>query len=262
MKLVVVTQDAPIYLPAFLDRAFASLTARGHRVEGVVALRPTFKNTWAQEIRSRLAYYGAVDFLRMAAYIARHKLLARLAPLFPAVGCHSVANVLARHGVERLPVSSVNDAEFHELLKRREVDLVLSIAATQIFRKKLLATPRLGCLNYHMGMLPRYRGRQPLFWALYHGEPNVGLTVHQMDSELDNGPIVVQTSVAVDPEDSLHRLYLKCLARGPELIAQAVDLLERCDAERIPNDRNAASYFSFPTAEDARQYRAGGHRFF
>jgi methionyl-tRNA formyltransferase len=258
MKLVIVTQSAPMYLPAFLDELLTRLALSGHQIEGIVALAPTFKNTFWQEARSRLAYYGVVDFIRMTAHVAANVVRARL----PGAGGYSVKNVIARHNVERLATSSVNSPELGALIERRGVDVVLSIAAPQIFRQRLLEAPRHGCVNYHMGLLPRYRGRQPLFWAMLHDEPEVGLSVHEMDSELDNGPILVQDTIRVAPDDSLHRLYLRCVARGPALVAQAIDRLAADDPERLPNDAAQASTFSFPDREAVRLFRARGKRFF
>lgn len=262
MKLVLVTQRAPMYLPAFLDELITRLIASGHAVEGMVALAPTFKNSFLQEIRSRLAYYGPVDFVRMVAEIGKNLVLARLPARRPDARCYTVGNVVNKHGLKLFSVESVNSTPFRDLLVKRGIDVVLSIASPQIFRRRLLATPRRGCLNYHMGLLPRYRGRQPLFWALLHNEPEVGLTVHEMDTELDNGPIVAQETVPVVPGDSLHQLYLKCTARGPALVAEAIDRLATDGQERLPNDAALATSFSFPDAEAVRLFRARGKKFF
>jgi folate-dependent phosphoribosylglycinamide formyltransferase PurN len=258
MKLVLVTQSAPMYLASFLDELVIRLVAAGHRVEGVVALAPTFKNSFLEEVRSRWAFYGPVDFIRMTGRIAMNLFLAR----FSTAACHSVGNVVEKHGLEPLNFSSVNNAALRTFIERRGIDVVLSIASPQIFRRRLLAAPRHGCLNYHMGLLPRFRGRQPLFWAMLHDEPEVGLTVHEMDTELDNGPIIAQKRFPVTPGDSLHQLYLKCVAQGPALVAGAIDLIAEGDGTRLPNDAEQATCFGFPSTEDVAGFRAQGKKFF
>lgn len=262
MRLVLVTQNAPLYLGVFLGRLFALLAESPHDVVGVVAFRPTFNNTLLQEVRQRLAYYGPSDFVRMAGHIAGNQVRARLANRWPRFGCYSLQNALNQYGIRRLECGDVNHPDFHEYLRRENVDVVLSVASPKIFKQALLSTPRCGCINYHTGYLPRYRGRQPLFWALLHDEPVVGITVHEMDQKLDNGPILCQTTVPVDPEDTLHGLYLKTIAKGPDLVVKALDVLGDPEAPRLPNDETQASYFSFPDSAAVAEFRAKRKRFF
>ena len=262
MRLVLVTQNAPVYLGTFVDATAARLIEAGHEIVGIVAFSPTFKKTVWQSVRQRLAFYGPVDFTRMSTLIAWNQALAKLASRWPSLGCFSIANARHRHKIPAINVRSVNSARFRRLVIDERVDVVLSLASPQIFKKRLLATPTLGCVNYHMGMLPRYRGRQPLFWALLNKEQSVGLTVHRMDPEIDNGPIIAQKEIAVAPNDSLHSLYTKCIGSGPALVTEAINHLASGGEAKLPNDATLATYGGFPEARDVKMFRARGNRFF
>ena len=262
MRIVIVTQDAPVYLPQFMDGFLEQLDRKRHSVAAIVVSEPFAKNSRWSEIVARFNFYGAGAFCRMMRLILSNKLKSALFKLFPAVGSHSMSNIIAQYSLRRLQFREVNSKRFRSFLRQNEVDLVISVAAPQIFKRKLLATPPRGCINYHSALLPKYRGRQPLFWALLNGETEVGVTVHEMDEKLDNGAIIAQSLIPVRADDSLHKLYLRTIAIGAGVLVEAVEKLARGDAARLPNDPEKATYYSFPTKEDAMRFRAGGKRFF
>lgn len=255
MKVLIVTQNAPVYLAKFLDDFLARLKAAGHDVAGVAGLSPIFKKSIVAEMKERLAYYGPIDFARMTGMIFWNKGLACLGR------CTSLKNVLKKHGVERWMVSDVNGADFIERIKREGIEVVISIASPKIFKSELLRAPLRGCVNYHTALLPKFRGRQPLFWALLHGEKEVGITVHVMDEKLDNGGILAQRAIPIDPGDSLHDLYVKTIAAGPGVLIKGLEKLQQ-GGDTLANDAGQSSYFGFPKKEDARRFRAAGKRFF
>src|SRR5204862_223532 len=99
------------------------------------------------------------------------------------------------------------------------------IAASQILRKAVLGTPRLGCINLHSAPLPRYQGMMPNFWTMVEGEPEAAVTVHYMVEKLDAGDIILQRAVPIRPPDSLHDLMVRSKVVGVEALLEAVDFL-------------------------------------
>jgi methionyl-tRNA formyltransferase len=251
MNIVFITVNAPMYLPDFLDSVFTRLSAGGHRICGVTVLPASAGGKLFREIGTRLAYYGPFDFLRMSALIMRNILSGR-----------TVDAVCRRHRVPFLPTVQVNDQAYMASLRKLETELVISVASPQIFRRALLEIPRHGCLNVHMAKLPAYRGREPLFWALLNGEPEVAATIHEIDEKLDNGPIVVQKTVPVASDDSLHSLFQKACRAGQDALIEAVEGIARGSVQRLPNDATHATCYRFPDRAAARRFRAHGLRFF
>src|SRR5262249_42819339 len=103
-----------------------------------------------------------------------------------------------------------------------DLDLIL----VQMFPRRLpasvLAIPRLGCVNVHPSLLPRYRGPNPVSWQLYNGETEIGITCHRMDASFDTGPILLQWTLPIHPEDNREAvrraLNDQVVQRLPELL--------------------------------------------
>lgn len=258
-RVFVVTQEDCLFLPRFLDTV---ITARRADVVGMTIL-PTLmpKQTWTSTLRDHLALYGPAQFLAQSFRYAWRRGLGILGDRLPLPGPYSVAAVARRHGVPILEATSVNAAEYLDRLRALDLDLIVSVNASQKFRKGILELPRLGCINVHGALLPRYRGRLPSFWVLVNGEKETGATVHFMNEDLDDGPILLQERVAIEPDDTQDTLIAKTKAVGARLLIEAIDRLARGDATTAPNDRSQATYNSFPTREDGLRLRRLGRRF-
>jgi methionyl-tRNA formyltransferase len=254
MRVFIVTQEEAIYLPTFLDTL---LRARGRDVCGMVILPALMPNTtWGRTLRDHLGLYGIGGFLKLALRVAVHRLGDRLQHWLPIPGIHSVAAAARRHGVCVYETHSVNDGAFLDALERLEPDVVVSINASQKFGARLLAAPRWGCINVHGALLPKYRGRLPSFWVLANGERETGATVHLMNTDLDDGPIIRQETVPIAPTDTQHTLIRKTKTLGCRLLLEALDLIESGRIVLFPNDRRRATYYSFPKPGVARRVRA------
>lgn len=146
-------------------------------------------------------------------------------------------------------VEDHNGPDTERLLRETAPDLGV-LTNTRRIRQNILAIPRLGFLNLHLSALPRYAGLDSIFWALYHGEKEIGVTVHAVAPELDRGAIVLQRSIPVHSLDTEESLYDRALWLGTALMARAVKLLEEGKTEFTPQDPEQASYFSWPSPQD------------
>ena len=246
LKIILATQDVPMYLASLLDDFLDMLSKSGHVVEGIVVSSPYTKNSVIREIRYRYELYGLVDFLRMSFRVLKNRSLSFVFEVSHLVGCHSVGNVVKKYGIKTYYAESVNSKGVVKFVATSDIDLMISIASPEVFRGKILKAPQKGCINYHTALLPKYRGRQPLFWALLNDEKEVGISIHEMDESIDSGAIIVQTKVSVSPEDSLHSLYLKTIEIGPRLLLEAIKKL----ITRItPMKRKLAVFVEIPSWE-------------
>ncbi len=256
MKIIIITQNAPLYLSQFLESFLKKLKELNHDLHGIIMFSPVSRKGILDEIRKRYNYYGLFSFLKMTMFISINKLLSICSSCFPFIGAFGPKNVVKKYGISLLGVGSINSRKFHEYIEKKNIELIISIATPVIFKKRLLQSPKLGCINYHTGLLPKYRGRQPLFWALLNNEKEVGISIHEMDERIDNGPIIVQKRIAVKAEDSLHNLYKKTINVGPDAIIEAINLLDNGVDQRIENDPNKATYNGFPEVSDGRKFRS------
>jgi methionyl-tRNA formyltransferase len=116
---------------------------------------------------------------------------------------------------------------------------------------EVFTAPRLGTLNVHDSLLPRYAGFAPLNWAIINGEAEVGVTAHVMDERLDRGAIVLQWKVPVGPRDTATDMFHATLEMMGPITLEALGHLEHGTGERIPQDLSQASFFHKRSVEDS-----------
>ncbi len=261
MKIFIITQSVPIYIPEFLDNFIEILNESSFIIAGIICLSPFHKKNFIKELKNRFNYYGLIAFIKMVIYILFNKFMSILWIFFPKMKCYSVENVINKYNIKKVNFKSINSKNFVEYIKSNKIDIILSIASPEIFKKEILSAPKIGCINYHSGLLPEYRGRQPLFWAMLNDEKEFGITIHEMDEKLDNGPIIVQKKFPINSKDSLHSLYKKSIKIGPKLLLDAINRIANNNCERIENNIKLAKYYSFPTKKDAKLFRKKGKKF-
>jgi len=107
-------------------------------------------------------------------------------------------------------------------LRALRPDLIAVAAFGQILPQSILDLPRLGCLNVHTSLLPKYRGAAPIQWALANGETETGVTIMKMDAGLDTGDILTQCTTPIDPADNGETLHDRLAQLGAELLVATI----------------------------------------
>jgi methionyl-tRNA formyltransferase len=255
VRIVVVTQEDPFYLPPALD---ALCRARRADVVGLIILA-AFNERLAETAQRLYDFYGPWDFLRLGVRYAGAKVADRVNRLRPVTRPYSARDVARRHGIPVFTPAKINAPEFVATLRDElRPDLLISVAASQILRQRVLDVPRLGCINMHSAPLPRFQGMMPNFWTMLHGEPHASVTIHYMVEKLDAGDVILQRPVPILPGDSLHDLMVRSKEVGVGVLLEAVSQIERGTAKREPLDASRATYFSFPKRADALRLRRMG----
>ena len=259
MKLVIITQEETFYLPTFFRLL---LQARSHDVVGLTIMPATMpKKGWGATLHEHFALFGLRTFLYQSMRFGLYRLGDVVGHLLPLSSFYSVRAVADHFRVPLLPTDNINGAAYLGTLRALAPDVIVSVNAPQVFKRRLLQLPRLGCINVHGALLPKYRGRLPSFWVLLNGEKETGSTVHFMNEQLDDGPIVLQRTIPIAPDETQHSLLLKTKRLGAELLLEALAALEQGAVEPQINATEQATYYSFPTPEDGRRFRALGLRF-
>jgi methionyl-tRNA formyltransferase len=252
IRVVAVTQSDPFFTGRFFETFLEAAAPAVELVE--IVLLPNFNESRAALLRRLGRFYGPIDLVRLTARYVRAGLDDRRG--IP----RSVEAVAARHGVPARRLATINDSGYVAALADRDVDVLLSVAAPEIFRADALrAVPKV--LNVHSGRLPEYRGMMPTFWALLDGAGEVVVTVHEMAERLDAGRVIAEFPVDVGPDDSAYDV-----ARNAKAVAgrRLAALLATLGTEAWPParavDATAGTYRSFPRRDDARRLRAAGRR--
>lgn len=146
----------------------------------------------------------------------------------------------------------VNTPEWRERIAALRPDLILSVYYRHLIGTKILGLAPLGAFNLHGSLLPKYRGRAPINWAVLRGEARIGMTLHRMVKEPDAGAIVDQEGVEIGPRDTAEQAFRKVLPCARRVLERQMDALLAGTARETPQDESQATYFGGRTPEDGR----------
>lgn len=155
-------------------------------------------------------------------------------------------------GIPIFTPEKVNTPEWIERITAMKPDLILSVYYRNMISSKILALPRLGAFNMHGSLLPKYRGRAPINWAVLHGEPRMGMTLHRMVKSADAGAIVDQEGVEIGPRDTAEQAFRKVLPCARRVLERQIAALLAGTARETPQNDAEATYFGGRKPEDGR----------
>lgn len=141
-----------------------------------------------------------------------------------------------------LQPEKVKDAAVIDDLAAFQPDLIVVVAFGQLLSPTLLALPRLGCINVHASLLPKYRGAAPIHWAIMNGETETGVTTMYMDKGMDTGDMILTAKTAITPNMVTGELHDKLMHQGAELLITTVEKIVNGTAPRTKQDAKEATY--------------------
>jgi len=139
-----------------------------------------------------------------------------------------------------------------DFFTRMAPDAVVIIAYGQIIPARLIALPRLGWINVHGSLLPKYRGAAPIAWAIVNGETVTGLTTMQIDAGMDTGPVFLQREIQIGPTETTPELARRMSEAGAPLIAETLHKLDRGEIWPVAQDSSHATYAPLLEKEHGR----------
>lgn len=170
----------------------------------------------------------------------------------------SVARHARWHGIRTLTPSDPNAAEVVDMVRSAQPDFLFSFYYRSMLSPELLAIPGRGAYNMHGSLLPKYRGRVPVNWAVLHGERQTGATLHAMTAKPDAGDIVAAEAVPILPDDTAVEVFRKVCVAAEIALDRCLPALLAGTAPHIAQDLRSGSYFGGRTARDgAIDWRRG-----
>ncbi len=156
----------------------------------------------------------------------------------------SVAELACENGIPVFAPEDVNHPVWVERIKAMQPEVIFSFYYRDMLKSSILDIPLAGCLNLHGSLLPAYRGRAPINWALVNGETETGVTLHYMTPRPDDGDIVDQESIAIASDETARTLHDKATLAAGKMLNRVLPLVTQGRASRIKQDASKASYFS------------------
>ncbi len=144
-------------------------------------------------------------------------------------------------GLRVFQPEKLNEPETLKVIAEVHSEVLVVVAYGRILKEQYLALPPKGCINVHPSLLPKYRGPAPIQHAILNGDQITGVTTMFMDAGMDTGDIILQWEVPIDPDDTFGTLSQKLSEVASELLIETLDLIERGEAPRIPQDHSQAT---------------------
>ncbi len=256
MKIVIITQEEPFYIPILLN----SLLNRGQNIDGIILL-PDLPHGFTRfsYLKRLFDVFGLADFTKFGILYVHHKLADAVGRVWDTNINYSVKSTAKKWNIPLYSAKDINSQEAFRILKMLEPDILISVASPQIFKKDVIRSA-MHTINIHAALLPNNKGMMPSFWALAKGENKTGITVHYVDEDIDSGDILFQYEFEIAPNDTLHSLQTKVAKIGSDALIEVINMLEKGKQE-VRKLQGEGSYFSFPTKAAAQAFRARGRRF-
>lgn len=156
------------------------------------------------------------------------------------------------YGIPVFTPQTISTPEWFEKIAALKPDLILSVYYRNMIGTKVLDLAPLGAFNLHGSLLPKFRGRAPINWAVVHGAQETGMTLHRMVKRADAGNIVDQEGVSISPRDTAEEVFRKVLPLARQVLARQIDALLAGTAKETPQDETQATYFGGRKPEDGR----------
>jgi folate-dependent phosphoribosylglycinamide formyltransferase PurN len=205
-----------------------------------IALRTGFSNIFYKAI-IRCRFKSALYLSRIG--IVKH--------------CVSPRRIAEKFGIEVFESNDCNDEKTLKYLRAKDIDILLSINVYQRMLEPLLGIPKTTAVNTHFGLLPFYKGVSPYIWAMANNEKEIGLTVHHMVHQFDEGRIIKQQKLPLKRGDSAMGVYHQGCLVARKMITDAVIALKENPAAGF-DQVGAGSYFSMPTPECISRLKKNG----
>lgn len=190
----------------------------------------------------KIVFMGTPDFAKEsleAIYNAGHNIIAVVTnPDKPkGRGMKMIAFPVKEFAIEKKlhvyqPLKVRKNTEFIEKIKNLNPDVICVVAYGKILPKEILEIPRLGCINVHGSLLPKYRGAAPIQWAVINGEKQTGITTMYMDIGMDTGDMILKETVNIGEDETTGELWEKLSTLGGKLLVDTLKLIEEGKAPR------------------------------
>lgn len=146
----------------------------------------------------------------------------------------------------------VSDLSFSPILENFQPDLFVVVAYGEILKTHLLEMPKIGCINLHASLLPKYRGAAPIQRAIMEGEIETGVTIMHMAKKMDAGDIIEMEKVIITPEMTHGELEKKLMESGSKLLLKVIQDFDKGNIKRTPQDHSQASFAPKIELEDCQ----------
>jgi methionyl-tRNA formyltransferase len=259
MRIVFLTMNDPLYILPFFDEFFRQDLGE-IEVLGIFSCKTMGDRGRTKLLRELYCLYGASGLARLIGRYLGSKIASALPGRKSATRFHSVAQICRTFSIAHASIGNPNKDEYRNRIAALAPDLIVSVACPYILKEKLLALPPLGCINVHHAPLPRYKGMMPTFWQMFHGEKEVGVTIHYMAARVDEGEALLQEQLPIQAGESLDSLIRRAKRHAAHCMRDVLPQIAAQTQKTLSLKDRPGSYFTFPTYAEMKEFRRRGFR--
>lgn len=256
LRVIIMTQQDRFFIPENIQKII-------DHSEVLMIVNVDVDSSLQNKVSDFIKWFGFLQVAKMGLITVKRSLLGYLDKCFNyrlKNGFCGVEHVAKKNNIPYKTIHSSNSKEFIDIVESVTPDLILSFSAPEIIKQPLLSIPKYGILNVHGSYLPEYRGCMPSFWQLNNEEEYAGATVHFMSQKIDDGDILVQEKVYIGDCESVMDVISRTKDKGGDLMVKAIKAIENEEISRLPNDTSKGKYYSWPTVEDAKEFKSKNYR--
>tara|TARA_X000000368_G_scaffold418015_1_gene416174 strand:- start:1925 stop:2683 length:759 start_codon:yes stop_codon:yes gene_type:complete len=252
MDIILFTQEDPFYLSESTYDLICKIKGSKHKIVKAIVSKasPYGKNeSFIKKTYKTFKIFGIKFFVfYLIKYLKRY------------IFSKTVSEVLIENNIDVLKINnSINSSENERIIKSLDADIILIIAGNQIIKKNILQSTKYGVFNVHSSLLPEYKGLMPSFWVMKNNEKITGVTLYKLTEGIDNGPIISQKKIKINPEFSQSDLVMLLKIEANNLIVETLHLIK--DSKNL-RTVEGGTYFKFPTKIDVKEFKHANKKFF
>ena len=258
MRIVIIGQEEPVYFSPFLRRIIEArpgevvlVVLAGDRGAGDHAA------TWRQTLENLYILWLIMEpygFFRNLVIRGWHGFLKALGPWGAFLDHRSVLAAARRYHIPVMKCRDLNSIAFVEELRRFSPDVIIN-QSELLLKDGILSVPKIGIINRHASLLPRFRGRLGSWWSHAGTPPEYGVTIHFVNRDIDSGPIILQKHYEIDPGASYCRVLDILFDDAPNVMMEALDKIQDPGFVPAVNPYQGTQTCLFPSLRDVKQYR-------
>lgn len=161
-----------------------------------------------------------------------------------------IKKIAFNRAIEVFQPENINNEKSIKKIKELNPEIILVVAYGQILSKDILNIPKIGCINIHASLLPKYRGAAPINRAIINGEEETGITFMFMNEKVDAGEIIYQQKITILPDETYGELYYRLSNLSADMINTVLEKIEEGKIKRIPQEYKLVSYARKMTKQD------------
>lgn len=256
MRILVITEEDEFYLPLSIDYI---LKNSGDEILEVVCARNPLLPSKLKAACKFYTTFGLSPILSQGLRVVKARILDAF-PWFNFAGLYySVKRTCEAHNIPYSYCENINAPDFIQHCQELDIDLIVSVSPTQIFKENLINLPKYGCINIHTANLPKYRGLYPTYWAMACGEKSLGISIHYIEKGIDTGKIILQEDLEITSHTTLDHMLRIGKLKGAELLIRAIRQIAEGTVQAFYPE-GEGTYFSFPTPNSYKKFKSHGYK--